>query len=89
LLEVPGAGVRLLATSIPGPAGWRARAAGGPRLAELTVNGAFLGVVLPAGVSRIELAYRPSGLVAGTVLGVLALLAVLTLAVVRTGPSRR
>ena len=82
LLAVPGAGVRLLATSILGPAGWRARANGGRLLSELTVDGAFLGVVVPAGVSRVELVYRPPGLVAGTVLGILALLAVLALAVV-------
>jgi hypothetical protein len=32
-------------------------------------------------VSRVELVYRPPGLVAGTVLGILALLVVLALAV--------
>jgi hypothetical protein len=80
LLAVPGNGVRLLATSVQGPAGWRARAAGGRALAELTVNGAFLGVVVPPGVSRVELVYRPPGLIAGTVLGLLALLVVLALA---------
>jgi hypothetical protein len=81
LLAVPGSGLRLLATSIQGPTGWHARVAGGERLAELTVDGAFLGVVVPAGVSRVELAYRPPGLVAGTALGLLALLAVVALAV--------
>lgn len=81
LLAVPGSGLRLLATSIQGPTGWHARAAGGARLAELTVDGAFLGVVVPAGVSRVELVYRPPGFVAGTALGLLALLVVITLAV--------
>ena len=81
LLAVPGSGLRLLATSIQGPAGWHARAAGGARLAELTVDGAFLGVVVPAGVSRVELAYRPPGLVAGTALAFLALVVVIALAV--------
>lgn len=81
LLAVPGSGLRLLATSIQGPAGWHARAAGGARLADLTVDGAFLGVVVPAGVSRVELAYRPPGLVAGTALALLALLVVIALAV--------
>jgi hypothetical protein len=80
LLAVPGSGLRLLATSIQGPTGWRARAAGGARLAELTVDGAFLGVMVPAGVSRVELAYRPQGLVAGTALGLLALAIVIALA---------
>ena len=81
LLAVPGSGLRLLATSIQGPTGWHARAAGGARLAELTVDGAFLGVVVPAGVSRVELVYRPPGFVAGTALGLLALLVVIALAV--------
>jgi hypothetical protein len=80
LLAVPGGGLRLLATSIQGPTGWHARAAGGARLAELTVDGAFLGVVVPAGVSRVELVYRPPGLVAGTALALLALLIVIALA---------
>ncbi len=81
LLAVPGGGLRLLATSIQGPTGWHARAAGGARLAELTVDGAFLGVVVPAGVSRVELVYRPPGLVAGTAMALLALLVVIALAV--------
>lgn len=81
LLTVPGSGLRLLATSIQGPTGWHARADGGARLGELTVDGAFLGVVVPPGVSRVELAYRPPGLVAGTALALLALLVVIALAV--------
>jgi hypothetical protein len=81
LLTVPGSGLRLLATSIQGPTGWHARAAGGARLGELTVDGAFLGVVVPPGVSRVELAYRPPGLVPGTALALLALLIVSALAV--------
>jgi hypothetical protein len=89
LLAVPGSGLRLLATSIQGPAGWHARAAGGARLAELTVDGAFLGVVVPAGVSRVELAYRPPGLVAGTALALLALLVVIGLAARRRRPAAR
>jgi|GEM_PF-682866 len=80
LLTVPGSGLRLLATSIQGPVGWRARAAGGARLAELTVNGAFLGVLVPAGVSRVELVYRPPGLLAGTALALLALAILIALA---------
>jgi hypothetical protein len=79
VLKVPGNGPRLLATSIQGPVGWRARAAGGAPLAELTVDGAFLGVVVPAGVSRVELTYRPPGLLAGTALGLLALAIVIAL----------
>ncbi|MCZ7652479.1 MAG: YfhO family protein [Thermoanaerobaculia bacterium] len=72
-LAVGGGGERLLATSIPGPAGWRAEAAG-RRLETLTVNGAFLGVVVPAGVRAVELAFRPPGLLPGTALGAAAAL---------------
>jgi Bacterial membrane protein YfhO len=79
LLAVPGGGTRLLATSLPGPAGWRARAGGRP-LAELTVDGAFLGVVVPAGVTQVELTFRPPGLAAGLALAALALPVVLALA---------
>lgn len=74
-LEVPGQGARrLLATSLPSPAGWRA-AGGGRKLVTLTVNGAFLGVLCPAGVSRITVDYLPPGLAAGMVLFTLALAA--------------
>jgi hypothetical protein len=79
-LEVPGSGERLLATSQPGPAGWRATA-GGRRLATLTVNGAFLGVVVPAGVEGVELRYLPPGLLAGAALCVLGLCVAAVLAV--------
>ncbi len=63
-LEVPGNGERLLATSIAGPRGWSAHA-GGRDLETLTVNGAFLGVRLPAGISHVELQYLPPGFTAG------------------------
>ncbi len=65
-LDVPGDGERLLATSIVGPRGWSARA-GNLDLRTLTVDGAFLGVRLPAGVTRVELRYLPPGFVAGCV----------------------
>jgi hypothetical protein len=71
-LAVPGRGSRLLATSLPSPAGWRATA-GGRQLPKLTVDGAFLGVVCPDGVSRLSLDYVPPGLAAGTGLFALAL----------------
>jgi membrane protein YfhO len=77
-LEVPGGGERLLATSIAGPRGWSARA-GGRDLETLTVNGAFLGVRLPAGVQRIELRFLPPGFVSGCMAFGIAALAVLFL----------
>lgn len=74
-LAVPGAGDRLLATSLLEP-GWRGEAAG-RRLETLTVNGAFLGLGVPAGVDRIALLYRPPGFRAGVAVGLVALAAVI------------
>lgn len=67
-LEVPGAGDRLLATSLLQPEGWRT---GG--LEKVTINGAFLGVHVLAGTAHVELRFRPPGFIAGIWLGVLAL----------------
>ncbi len=66
-LEISGDGDRLLATSLRHPEGWRT---GG--LDTETVNGAFLGVHVPPGVTRVELRYRPPGLAAGLLLAALA-----------------
>jgi hypothetical protein len=68
VLEIPPGGERLLATSIVWSKGWSARApegSGGRRLAVLKVNGAFVGVRIPGGVSRVELRFLPPGLIAG------------------------
>lgn len=66
-LEVSGSGDRLLATSLRQPEGWRAAG-----LETILVNGAFVGVHLPDGVSRVELRFRPPGLATGLALGALA-----------------
>ena len=71
-VELPAEGEKLLAGSLPFPAGWEARA-GGRSLRRLTVDGAYLGVVVPTGVSRLELCFRPPGLGAGLALGLAAL----------------
>lgn len=78
----------LLATSIPRAEGWRASAAGRP-LPTLTVDGAFLGVRLPAGARRVELSYRPPGLLAGCAAAALSALLQLALWTRRQPPSRR
>lgn len=70
VLEVPGAGDRLLATSIPQPEGWKVDG-----MEKVVVNGAFLGVHVPAGASRVELRFRPPGFLPGVLLGLAALLA--------------
>ena len=69
----------LIATSIPGPAGWRARVETG-ELERVRVDGAFLGVRVPAGVERVTLDYRPPGFALGLALGAAALIAVIALA---------
>ena len=86
VLAVEGRGDRLLATSLPGPFGWQARGGGRP-LPLLTVNGAFLGVRVPAEVRRVELRYVPPGLVLGWVLAAVASAALLVVAVVRRAGS--
>ena len=78
-LEVATPRPTLVATSLHSFAGWHAAAVppGGPRrsLPTVLVDGAFLGVVVPAGTTRVELRYVPPGLVAGLWLCGLALLA--------------
>jgi hypothetical protein len=66
ILEIPPGGERLLATSIVWSRGWSARSAG-RRLPVLKVNGAFVGVRIPADASRVELRFLPPGLIAGCV----------------------
>lgn len=70
-LRLSPQGRKLLASSIRGPEGWRARGDGDP-LRTVTVNGAFLGVVVPDGVRDVELVYRPPGLLAGLAIAGLA-----------------
>jgi hypothetical protein len=85
-LLLPAAGEKLLATSLPFPAGWTAAAEGRP-LRRVLVNTAYLGVVVPPGVARVDLAFVPPGFRLGAVLSVLGALAVSSLAVL--GLARR
>ncbi|HEX2644112.1 MAG TPA: YfhO family protein, partial [Thermoanaerobaculia bacterium] len=78
VLEVPGDEERLLATSVPALPGWRVRS-GGRDLPLVTVNGAYLGVRVPAGTREVELRFMPRGLVAGAVLGGLAVIILILL----------
>ncbi|MES1241482.1 MAG: hypothetical protein ABUT39_07670 [Acidobacteriota bacterium] len=70
VLDVPGSGDRLLATSLNQPEGWTAAG-----METLVVNGAFLGVHVPAGASKVELRFRPPGFLPGVLLGLAAFLA--------------
>lgn len=81
-LEVTGGGDRLLATSLRHPEGWRA-SDGAHQLETVTINGAFVGVHLPAGAGQVELRFRPRGFLAGLFVGLAALAA--TLALYRRG----
>lgn len=87
VLEVPGEGERLLATSVPALPGWRARS-GGQDLPLVTVNGAYLGARVPAGAGEVELRFVPRGLVAGAILGGLAALILVLLTCRRPTLSR-
>jgi hypothetical protein len=73
-LDVPGSGDRLLATSLLIPEGWSA----GP-LETVVVNGAFVGVHVPPGASRVELRFVPPGLMVGFLLGGLSLIIIAVL----------
>ena len=84
-LALPPGGETLLATSIPLSAGWKARSGGRP-LRVVTVNGAFLGVLVPAGVDRVELGFLPAGFVTGC--AAFGLSALASLALLLYGPSR-
>ena len=89
-LLLPAEGEKLLATSLPFPAGWTA-AAEGRALRRVVVNTAYLGVVVPPGIARVDLTFVPPGFRPGAALSVLAALAVASLAAVRRrrrGPSR-
>lgn len=86
-LEVAGNGTRLVATSLSQPAGWSASAAG-RQLETITLNHAFLGVVVPASANLVDLRYRPEGLVAGVVIGVLGLAFLLGLVVLAVRRAR-
>ena len=55
---------RLLASSLYQDGGWRVLA-DGKLLPSCVTNGPFVGGWLPAGARRIELLYRPPGLLAG------------------------
>nr|HRC86773.1 YfhO family protein [Thermoanaerobaculia bacterium] len=85
-LRVPGTGRRLLASSVPGPEGWQASAAG-QRLPTLAVNGAYLGVVVPSGVAEVEFDYTPPGLWLGLTISCAAALALAAIA--RSGERLR
>lgn len=83
---IGGDGERLLATSLTHPHGWSARSAG-RTLQTMTVNHAFLGVIVPPGVGEITLRYVPPGFFAGFALCAVGL--ALTVAILLWRPDKR
>jgi len=86
VLEVHGRGERLVATSLVGPEGWTA-VGGGRSLTTLTVNHAFLGIRVPAGVQEMTLRYRPPGFATGV--GVFGVCGVVVVGLVVAPATRR
>lgn len=70
-LALPNRGEKLLATSLTVPDGWHVTATG-QRLRTVTINGAFLGAAIPAGVDRVSLRFIPTGLRLGVLLSVIS-----------------
>jgi hypothetical protein len=87
-LLLPAEGEKLLATSLPFPAGWAA-ATEGRALRRISVNTAYLGVVVPPGVARVDLAFVPPGFRLGAALSVLGVIAASLLAAPRRTKSSR
>src|SRR5262249_56375042 len=74
-----------VATPLPGPEGGRAPAGDGTPLRRLTVNTAYLGVLVPPGATRVDLAFTPPGLRAGALASALCAVAVAALFLLRPG----
>jgi Bacterial membrane protein YfhO len=72
----------LIATSIPDWPGWIARE-NGRSLLTLTVNHAFVGILLPAGDHTVRFAYRPRSWSLGLAAGLVGVLAAAALAISR------
>lgn len=81
-------GPRLLATTEVDDGGWTALA-NGRTVATEKVNGAFVGVRIPAGASRVELRYLPPGFAVGVAVGLAAIASFIALLIawprLRTG----
>lgn len=67
---------RLIVTSLPWWPGWRVRSKG-TTLDSVRVNGGFLGIVVPAGTTRIKLTYRPLSFQIGLALFLAGLIALI------------
>jgi hypothetical protein len=86
LLEVPTGSPKVLASSVAWSRGWSAYS-DGRALKTLVVNGAFLGVRVPGGVSRIELRFLPPGFTPGIAAFAVSALALVFLFIGNTLPA--
>ncbi len=89
-LLLPAPGEKLLATSLPFPAGWTATSERRV-LRRLLVNTAYLGVVVPPGAARVDLSFLPPGFALGAALSAASaatLLLLLTLPLAKRLPGR-
>lgn len=73
-------GPRFVATSLTHPRGWRASSPGAD-IRTVAINHAFLGVIVPLGVSKVDLRYVPPGFQAGVAIGCLGVLVLVWLVV--------
>jgi hypothetical protein len=88
LLRLTPGQQRLLATSLPFPEGWQA-SAGGRRLSTVTINNAFLGVIVPSGADEVELRFVPPGLYPGLLVFPVSLLVLIGLLVVASRREKK
>ena len=77
-LRYASATPNLLRVAIPIYPGWHATLGDGQELSLVTVDAAFIGVLVPAGQGEIRLAYTPRWFWLGALLSGLALLAAVT-----------
>jgi hypothetical protein len=77
-LQVKGTGERMLATSLTHPYGWSATSKG-EDLRTLTINHAFLGVIVPPQVHEVELRFIPPGFRAGIAISAVGIIIVVAL----------
>lgn len=78
-------GPRFVATSFTHPGAWRASSANGP-IDTVTINHAFLGVIIPTGITEVDLRFVPPGFQAGVAIGFVALCVFVWLVISRPSP---
>jgi hypothetical protein len=80
-LTLPRRGEKLLATSLTSPEGWKVTSQERP-LKTLTINGAFLGAIVPEGIESVRLRFVPIGFRLGFVLCVVSIGVLVGLAII-------